>query len=136
MTALAKEHCSGDGSRRIHWEPPRRAIYEGTGRRPRPDPLQLVQRMGWARVGSHGSDGRGRRRTGDIREIKSVARGTHRVDYVRHLAAHIVIPDSYLKPRDFIATNVEVSLNVAQAALGAGVRHVIHISTSVVYGSA
>jgi NAD dependent epimerase/dehydratase len=73
---------------------------------------------------------------GDIRDIESVTRAMQGADYVCHLAAQIAIPYSYLNPRDFIATNVEGSLNVAQAALDAGVRHVVHTSTSEVYGSA
>ncbi len=73
---------------------------------------------------------------GDIRDIESVARATQGADYVCHLAAQIAIPYSYLNPRDFIATNVEGSMNVAQAALEAGVQHLVHTSTSEVYGSA
>lgn len=50
---------------------------------------------------------------GDSRDIESVARA-QRADYVCHLAAQVTIPYSYLNPRDFIATNVEGSLNVPQ----------------------
>ena len=73
---------------------------------------------------------------GDIRDIESVAHATRGAHFVCHLAAQIAIPYSYVNPRDFIATNVEGSLNVAQAALDAGVRHLVHTSTSEVYGSA
>ena len=73
---------------------------------------------------------------GDIRDIESVTRAMQGIEYVCHLAAQIAIPYSYLNPRDFIATNVEGSLNVAQAALDAGVQHLVHTSTSEVYGSA
>jgi dTDP-glucose 4,6-dehydratase len=48
----------------------------------------------------------------------------------------IAIPYSYINPRDFIEVNVVGTLNVAQAALRAGVRRVVHTSTSEVYGTA
>jgi NAD dependent epimerase/dehydratase len=73
---------------------------------------------------------------GDIRDVESVSRALEGADDVCHLAAQIAIPYSYRNPRDFFVTNVEGSLNVAQAALSAEVRHIIHTSTSEVYGSA
>jgi NAD dependent epimerase/dehydratase len=73
---------------------------------------------------------------GDVRDVESVARAVRGMEYVCHLAAQIAIPYSYLNPRDFFATNVLGSLNFAQAALDAGVKHFVHTSTSEVYGSA
>jgi len=73
---------------------------------------------------------------GDIRDVESVTHAVRGAEYVCHLAAQIAIPYSYLNPRDFFATNVLGSLNVAQAALDAGVKHLVHTSTSEVYGSA
>jgi NAD dependent epimerase/dehydratase len=73
---------------------------------------------------------------GDLRDIESVGRAVDGVDTVFHLAAQIAIPYSYVNPRDFFEVNVLGSLNVAQAALAAGARRVIHTSTSEVYGSA
>jgi dTDP-glucose 4,6-dehydratase len=58
------------------------------------------------------------------------------VEIVFHLGAQIAIPYSYVNPRDFSETNVLGSLNVAQAALSAGVHRVVHTSTSEVYGTA
>ena len=66
----------------------------------------------------------------------SVAEATEGVEIVLHLGAQIAIPYSYVNPRDFIETNVVGSLNVAQAALRAGVERVVHTSTSEVYGTA
>jgi NAD dependent epimerase/dehydratase len=73
---------------------------------------------------------------GDVRDIESAARAVEGVDLVFHLAAQIAIPYSYLNPRDFFETNVIGSLNIAQAARDAGVRRMVHTSTSEVYGTA
>ena len=73
---------------------------------------------------------------GDVRDVESVTRAVRGADYVCHLAAQIAIPYSYLNPRDFFATNVLGSLNLAQAGLDAEVKRIVHTSTSEVYGSA
>lgn len=73
---------------------------------------------------------------GDLRDVESVARAVHGTELVFHLGAQIAIPYSYVNPRDFFETNVLGSLNVAQSALDASVEHVVHVSTSEVYGTA
>jgi len=73
---------------------------------------------------------------GELRDSESVATAVSGVEVVFHLGAQIAIPYSYVNPRDFFETNVLGSLNVAQAARSAGVRRVIHTSTSEVYGTA
>jgi NAD dependent epimerase/dehydratase len=73
---------------------------------------------------------------GDLRDVESVGRAVRGCDWVFHLGALIAIPYSYLNARDFVETNVLGTLNVAQAALDAGVDHLIHTSTSEVYGTA
>ena len=73
---------------------------------------------------------------GDLRDVESVGRAVRGVDWVFHLGALIAIPYSYLNARDFVETNVVGTLNVAQAALDAQVQHVLHTSTSEVYGTA
>lgn len=73
---------------------------------------------------------------GDLRDPESVASAVDGMDVVLHLGAQIAIPYSYVNPRDFVETNVVGSLNVAQAALAAGVERVVHTSTSEVYGTA
>jgi NAD dependent epimerase/dehydratase len=73
---------------------------------------------------------------GELRDIESVTRAVAGVEVVFHLAAQIAIPYSYVNPRDFVEVNALGSLNVAQAALGAGVARLIHTSTSEVYGAA
>ena len=54
---------------------------------------------------------------------------------VFHLAALIAIPYSYVAAQSFLETNVMGTLNVLEAARRAGVRRVVHTSTSEVYGT-
>jgi len=65
--------------------------------------------------------------------VTSVVKGK---DVVFHLAALIAIPYSYLAPRSYVRTNVEGTLNVAEAARRLGTARVVHTSTSEVYGTA
>jgi dTDP-glucose 4,6-dehydratase len=58
------------------------------------------------------------------------------VEVAFHLGALISIPYSYQSPDEAVATNVVGTLNVLQAARHAGVRRLIHTSTSEVYGTA
>ena len=73
---------------------------------------------------------------GDLRDVGSVQRAMAGVDVVFHLGAQISIPYSYLNPRDFFATNVGGAMNVAESARAAGVRRLVHMSSSEVYGAA
>jgi dTDP-glucose 4,6-dehydratase len=73
---------------------------------------------------------------GDLRDVESVADACRSCDVVFHLGAQVAIPYSYRNARDFFETNVLGSLNVAQAARDAGVKRVVHASTSEVYGTA
>jgi dTDP-glucose 4,6-dehydratase len=73
---------------------------------------------------------------GDLRDPESVSQAMRATDVAFHLGAQIAIPYSFANPRDFFATNVTGTLNVAQAALAAGTQRVLHVSTSEVYGDA
>ena len=73
---------------------------------------------------------------GDIRDPESLIPPMRRTEVVFHLAALISIPYSYKTPLSFVRTNVEGTLNVLQAARGNDVAHVVHTSTSEVYGTA
>ncbi len=57
-------------------------------------------------------------------------------DYVFHLAALIGIPYSYVAPADYVAVNVQGTLNVLQACRDARTPRLVHTSTSEVYGTA
>jgi len=73
---------------------------------------------------------------GDVRDPGQMRKLAQGVDTVFHLAALIAIPYSYKAPSSYIDTNVNGTLNVMQASLDAGVRRVVHTSTSEVYGTA
>jgi len=73
---------------------------------------------------------------GDVRDPFSVRQAMQGVDAVMHLAALIAIPYSYIAPASYVDTNVTGTLNVVQAARDLGIKKVVHISTSEVYGTA
>ena len=73
---------------------------------------------------------------GDIRDPHGVKNAVSGCDAVLHLAALIAIPYSYHSPDTYVDTNVRGTLNILQAARETGVAHVIHTSTSEVYGTA
>jgi NAD dependent epimerase/dehydratase len=73
---------------------------------------------------------------GDLRDIESVDRAVEGMDAVFHLGAQIAIPYSYVNPRDYVKTNVEGTLNVAQSVLRHEVGRMLQTSTSECYGSA
>ena len=74
-------------------------------------------------------------RPGDIRDAEQVAEAVQGCGAVFHLAALISVPYSFQAPRSFIETNVGGTLNVLQAARGAGGTKVVQTSTSEVYGT-
>jgi len=74
-------------------------------------------------------------RLGDIRDARYVEAATEGMDVVFHLAALIAIPYSYQAPQSFVDTNVSGTLNVLEACRRAGVRRLVHTSTSEVYGT-
>jgi NAD dependent epimerase/dehydratase len=73
---------------------------------------------------------------GDLRDPQAVAHAVDGVDYVFHLGALIAIPYSYVHPREVVETNVMGTLNVLSACKDAGVKRLVHTSTSEVYGTA
>jgi NAD dependent epimerase/dehydratase len=74
--------------------------------------------------------------TGDIRDAHFCRSLVDGVDVIFHLAALIPIPYSYEAPESYVDTNVRGTLNICQAAREAGVKKLIHTSTSEVYGTA
>src|SRR5215208_5267809 len=73
---------------------------------------------------------------GDLANPEAVAGGVAGCDTVLHLGALIPIPYSYLHPREFVAANVDGTLNVLEATRRMDVTRVVHTSTSEVYGTA
>lgn len=69
----------------------------------------------------------------DPNGVRTAMRGC---DAVLHLAALIAIPYSYHSPDTYVETNIRGTLNLLQAARDLGVEHLVHTSTSEVYGTA
>jgi nucleoside-diphosphate-sugar epimerase len=73
---------------------------------------------------------------GDVRDfelVSAVVRGHRRVI---HLAAQAFIPFSYEEPLEVADINAMGSVNVFKACLNHKVEHLVHVSSSEVYGSA
>jgi NAD dependent epimerase/dehydratase len=74
--------------------------------------------------------------SGDIRDPNGVRTAMKGCDAVLHLAALIAIPYSYHSPDTYVEANIRGTLNVLQAARDLDISHVLHTSTSEVYGTA
>ena len=72
---------------------------------------------------------------GDIRDPFLMKTLVKDCDIVFHLAALIGIPYSYVAPQDYVAVNVQGTLNVLEACREKSIR-MIHTSTSETYGTA
>jgi len=66
---------------------------------------------------------------GDIRDLQRLKRAMHGVDIVVHAAALKQVPACEYNPMEAIKTNILGSSNVIDAALDAGVRKVLALST-------
>jgi UDP-glucose 4-epimerase len=66
---------------------------------------------------------------GDVREPRSVAAAMRGVDYVFHAAALKQVPSCEFHPMEAVRTNVLGTENVLEAAIAAGVKRVVCLST-------
>lgn len=66
---------------------------------------------------------------GDVRDLQSVKNAIHKVDYVFHAAALKQVPSCEFFPLEAVKTNVIGTDNVLTAAIEAGVKKVICLST-------
>jgi NAD dependent epimerase/dehydratase len=73
---------------------------------------------------------------GDVRDSFFVRKAVQGCDYVFHLAALIGIPYSYVAPSDYVAVNIQGTVNVLQACRDEKTPRLVHTSTSEVYGTA
>jgi UDP-N-acetylglucosamine 4,6-dehydratase len=76
-----------------------------------------------------GDDARLRWFLGDIRDIERLKRAFHDVDFVIHAAALKQVDTGEYNPMEFIKTNVLGSQNVIDAAIEAGVKRIVALST-------
>ena len=68
--------------------------------------------------------------TGDVRQLGTLAPAMHGADAVFHLAAAIGVRRP---PKEYRAVNVTGTENVCQAAVTAGVKRLVHVSSTSVY---
>ena len=66
---------------------------------------------------------------GDVRDIQSVKNAMHGVDYIFHAAALKQVPSCEFFPIEAVKTNVLGTENVLTAAIEAGVKNVVCLST-------
>lgn len=66
---------------------------------------------------------------GDVRDLRSVATAMRGVDYVFHAAALKQVPSCEFYPMEAVRTNVLGTENVLEAAIAAGVKRVVCLST-------
>lgn len=74
-------------------------------------------------------NGRVRYFIGDVRDRDRLAMAMHGIDTVIHAAALKVVPIAEYNPTECIATNVRGAENVVMAAIAAGVKKVVALST-------
>lgn len=70
----------------------------------------------------------------DVREFDAVLDACEGVEHVLHHAAIASVPRTIAEPTEGFTVNVDGSFNVLEAARQAGVRSVVHASSSAVYG--
>jgi NAD dependent epimerase/dehydratase len=73
---------------------------------------------------------------GDLRDLTAVTLAMRNIDIVLHLGALIAIPYSYKHPANVVDSNIIGTMNVLLASRETKVSHVVHTSTSEVYGTA
>lgn len=73
---------------------------------------------------------------GNICDPFFVRKAVNGCGYVFHLAALVGIPYSYIAPNDYVAVNVQGTVNVLQACRDERTPHLVHTSTSETYGTA
>ena len=66
---------------------------------------------------------------GDVRDIQSVKNAMHGVDYIFHAAALKQVPSCEFFPIEAVKTNVLGTENVLTAAIDAGVKNIVCLST-------
>lgn len=72
--------------------------------------------------------------SGDVKDIELLKEHIQGVDYVLHYAALASVPQSVKYPIAANQNNIDGTLNVLIAARDAGVKKVVYISSSAVYG--
>lgn len=74
--------------------------------------------------------------SGDVKDFEMISSVMRGHEYVIHLAAQAFIPLSYDFPESISRTNALGSLNVFKSCINNGVKRIVHVSSSEVYGAA
>lgn len=72
---------------------------------------------------------------GDVRDEYLIKQLSKKTDILFNLAALIGIPYSYKAVKSYVETNINGTINVLNAARDNNIKHLIHTSTSEVYGT-
>lgn len=71
---------------------------------------------------------------GDVRYPETMLEATEKMDYVLHFAAKVNIEETRKNPSETLRTNINGTLNVANACVKNQVKRMVHISTCHIYG--
>ena len=108
------------------------AFVQQTLRKYQPRKLIIFSRdemKQWEMAKTFGPDDRIRYFLGDVRDYRRLKRAFIGVDIVIHAAAIKIVPSAEYDPFECVKTNINGALNVIDAALDAGVKKVLALST-------
>jgi len=83
----------------------------------------------WEMAKLYSNDSRVRFFIGDVRDKERLRRALHGIDHVVHAAATKIVPTAEYNPFECIKTNINGAMNLIDAAIDAGVKKVIALST-------
>lgn len=83
----------------------------------------------WEMAKLYGNDPRVRFFIGDVRDMERLRRALHGIDYVVHAAATKIVPTAEYNPFECVKTNINGAMNLIDAAIDAGVKKVVALST-------
>jgi len=108
------------------------AFVQQTLRKYQPQKLIIFSRdemKQWEMAKTFGPDDRIRYFLGDVRDYRRLKRAFIGVDIVIHAAAIKIVPSAEYDPFECVKTNINGAMNVIDAALDAGVKKVLALST-------
>ena len=108
------------------------AFVQQTLRKYQPRKLIIFSRdemKQWEMAKTFGPDDRIRYFLGDVRDYRRLKRAFIGVDIVIHAAAIKIVPSAEYDPFECVKTNINGAMNVIDAALDAGVKKVLALST-------
>lgn len=83
----------------------------------------------WEMAKLYGADDQVRFFIGDVRDKDRLSRALNGIDYVVHAAATKIVPTAEYNPFECVKTNVIGAMNLIDACIDQGVKHVVALST-------